>query len=1097
MCKNIQSRIPYKKTGDSPVFYSNTEKFVPKINKGYVPHTQSSQIFKAIDDPDNHLIMIYGFGGIGKTALISEYCKAFEDTNQNIAYFDLTNVPSFEEIAILILSNIYEDTTDYNIRSEYMLIEQIRQHIKEKSVILIFDNLESIMKSGTGCGEIMNNFRGYESLFKLFKDYNNSSTIILVGREKFTFMPNGEEGLYIEQLNGLNGEQTQSLLINFNLSGNFDELSKKFSGNPLALKLASVYIEEDFNSNINDFLDSSEVPIEVYKLLDQHFDRLDEIGKIILLLLAVERDSMTKDSIYDKIVKIPISNKSSQPFKHLQNRCLIETSIENKSENSYFLQGIILEYLSEYIVKTLVNEICNCNPYYINLIPLINTTSKEYNIESQKRVLIAPIFDAILDAEGKPSLTKKLKNIISKIEFIRSYAIGNIINILSQFETIISDYDFEEKYIINADLRYVSLNNIKFDKSYFEGVLWRNTFGILIDVKFTHDDKFIIGGSTAFNIHMWNAENLKFECEIKGHTDWVRSVDSNAKYIASSSNDEKVFIYENTFKNKIGESCFHNNRVRKIRFSPLYDDIIFCADDDAKIFVWNISKNTHHVLGTKKFRHKKPIWDFVFVNNGKNIVSVSDDRTIRLWDIENNTSEILYTYDNSIKSIAYDGSDTIFCGCDDGVIIQYCIREKKILKHCKHSKTVWGLDYNNKIDRLLSCSSDGKVLIWSYELNQRLCIEKIIIAHQNVIWSAHFNNKGTLFVTSGEDNEFKVWSVETYLPLYSVKGHTNLLRTIAVSDESNTIIVGGDDSVIREYNQEDRKIQYRYKAHRNRVRHLDWSQDGKCFISVSDDMSLIIWDKLTRNHKEYFGHEKRVWGAAFLNENKFASVGEENNVYLWEKDNPAPQKKLKGHTNWIWDITYCSSKRIFATASEDGTCILWDADTLKKHKLQDHLKWLFAVAFSPSGNKLITTSADKTACIYNVDNKTMFCKLPEHAGWIWSAVFLSEYIVVTGSQDSIIRVWQLFEDGRCELIRRLDRHESWVVALDYSKKNNVFYSASADQTVKIWNAETYEYLGDLHIDKPYDNISIDSIEGLTNAEILSLIQLGANQRINN
>ena len=70
-------------------------------------------------------------------------------------------------------------------------------------------------------------------------------------------------------------------------------------------------------------------------------------------------------------------------------------------------------------------------------------------------------------------------------------------------------------------------------------------------------------------------------------------------------------------------------------------------------------------------------------------------------------------------------------------------------------------------------------------------------------------------------------------------------------------------------------------------------------------------------------------------------------------------------------------------------------------------------------------------------------------------------------------------------------HKGWVDSLAVSGKRKKFFSASADESVKIWSTEDFSYIGDVFIDKPYDGMVIDNITGLTESEISSLKQLGA------
>lgn len=47
----------------------------------------------------------------------------------------------------------------------------------------------------------------------------------------------------------------------------------------------------------------------------------------------------------------------------------------------------------------------------------------------------------------------------------------------------------------------------------------------------------------------------------------------------------------------------------------------------------------------------------------------------------------------------------------------------------------------------------------------------------------------------------------------------------------------------------------------------------------------------------------------FINDQEFTRAGEENEIYIWNKNNFIPQK-MSGHSNWIWELTFHPEKNI-------------------------------------------------------------------------------------------------------------------------------------------------------------------------------------------
>lgn len=1073
---------------------------VLKPCKSYIPHDQYNEIVEAISNDENHILNIFGLGGIGKSSLISKFVRTYAD---RVYYIDMSNAPHFCDVASRILFNVFEDKEVSSTDSDTILLDALQRHLSSwEKTIFIFDNLESIMEAGEQCGKIKSDYRSFDDYFKLFLQYEMASSLILSGREKVELSTNIDSGIEYIKLNGLNGTQTKQLLCNYGLIGNFDALCKKYSGNPLALKMAAAYIIEDFSKQIDDFLSSDELPDKVDELFQKHFDRLADIEKIFLLWLAVEREPMNKVALKSKIVLQAIPTQIiNKTIGNMENRCLIE-KMENSA--SWYLQGVILEFTSDYIKDEFVSEVQSKTPYYISRIGLIDTSSKEYIIETQKRLLVERIVAELTQSIGTDALKDNLREIANGIDNKRSYAAGNVINLFAALESILDGFCFASKSVISADLRYVSIHNSDFSNSTFEGVLLKNTYGALIDVRYSYDDRHILGAATEFSVDIWKADDLQFDSELSEHHDWVRSVDSNGKYIASGSNDEKVIVYDNSSLNRIYILNSHSTRVRRVRFSPLNDEILFSSDDDGKIIGINVMSKSECVLGVsveEGVKETSTIWDFVFVNGGKQIVSVSDDKTVTIWDIENfenlEFGRILYTHSTSIKSVTWDGVDTVFCGCDDGELLEIDFKSGAVVQHNHFPSQIWSVDFCTKTNQLISSYDNGNVVLWDYsaEATERLTFRRALSAHKSKVWAANFNRSGNRFVTSSDDFQFKVWDATTYQVLHTMWGYTNLLRTISVSDENDAIIVAGDDAVIRRYRLSDQQLIGNYDHHNNHVRHLEWCSECGHFLSASDDGTVMYW-KNCKVPVIYKGHTNRVWSVAKIGDGKFVSVGEEKDIYIWSVGNENPTI-LSGHSNWIWDVSYNKAKNLFATASEDRTCIIWKycVETQKYKMLhvpfKNHKKWLFAVAFSQSGDHLVTCSADNTAIIYDVSTGDKLFHLP-HDGWVWSAVFIDENTLVTGSADSKIRVYKLnYEIGEYDQVKIMDEHSAWVVSLDYSKKLNRLFSASADWTAKMWDGTTFDYIGDLHIVKPYDGINIKGIKGLSQAEISSLIKLGA------
>lgn len=1071
----------------------------------YIPHAEFSAIEEAIDGNEAPVVNIYGLGGIGKSALIAMYC---DQTERPYYYYDLHNAPPYLELATWILGNVFKDSEGASVTSEFSITERLRAYIADPAtdVVLIFDNLESIMGVDEESGRITSEHSGYDRFFQSFVTYTGGSTLVLSGREKVKLGFNRNDELRAVKLSGLDGTQAETLLSEFQLSGSFEDLAARYLGNPLALKMAASTIFEDYFGDIGAFLQAPELPHDVYALFREHFDRLSPLERMVLLWLAVLRVPSSREVIASRVWSPSFTTKDlSAAFRNLGLRSLIERGPNGADEMCYFLQGVILEFASDYIVDQVQHEIESCEAHVLHDISLIDTSSPEYIIDAQKRLIVDRIGAPFLASRGLHGYLTLLTTLLASIGERRSYAAGNIVNLHTRCEPVLRSLDLAGATVVNADLRNVHLLGSDLDGAHIERALLRNTYGTLIEVRYSHDDAFLLGAATEFSLVVWEAESLQFVADVSLHRDWVRSVDSNEHYIVTGSNDESVIAYQYADRSMVAnDEARHGSRVRRVRLSPRFPDVVYSSGDSGKIIGWRIDTDQFCELDPASYDvgGARCIWDFCFIGDGREIVSVSDSGDVRRWDVsafeDRSTFEHLHTAASEIKCIVYDGGARVYCGCDDGAILEISLSDSSVIRHQHLSSAIWSIDYCIPRQQLLVGHDDGHVAVWSAdETTGHLSLVQVMLEHSSRVWSVDFNGSGTRFVTSSDDFEFKVWDASAFLPLFTVRGYTGLLRTLAVSDESRAVIVGGDDHVIRRYALDTGRFVRNYVGHSNHVRHLDWSPSRDAFLSASDDGRVMLWSDRTSPASVLTGHAKRVWSVTYLDDYHYASVGEENEVYIWEAASEALVQRLSGHTGWIWDISRSPAAGVFATASEDGSCILWAFSTADDRyeqllpPVRSHEQWLFAVAFSPSGEYFVTCSADCRAIVHLTSTGEVLHSLP-HDGWVWSAVFLDDGTLATGSADSKIRVW-LLDHARREhlLVKRLEEHTSWVVALDYARSEQVLFSASADWSAKRWSVPEFDYMGELDIERPFSGTSVRRVTGLTQAELRSLLRLGA------
>ncbi|CAI4038539.1 hypothetical protein SMKI_05G1500 [Saccharomyces mikatae IFO 1815] len=100
-------------------------------------------------------------------------------------------------------------------------------------------------------------------------------------------------------------------------------------------------------------------------------------------------------------------------------------------------------------------------------------------------------------------------------------------------------------------------------------------------------------------------------------------------------------------------------------------------------------------------------------------------------------------------------------------------------------------------------------------------------------------------------------------------------------------------------------------------------------------------------------------------------------------------------------------------------------------------------------NYVITGADDKMIRVYDAINKKFLLQLSGHDGGVWALKYSHDGILVSGSADSTVRVWDI-KKGYCTHV--FEGHKSTVRCLDIVEYENTNYivTGSRDNTLHVW-----------------------------------------------
>ena len=157
-------------------------------------------------------------------------------------------------------------------------------------------------------------------------------------------------------------------------------------------------------------------------------------------------------------------------------------------------------------------------------------------------------------------------------------------------------------------------------------------------------------------------------------------------------------------------------------------------------------------------------------------------------------------------------------------------------------------------------------------------------------------------------------------------------------------------------------------------------------------------------------------------------------------------KVLKGHTNGLLCLQF--DDNVLITGSYDATIKVWDLETCEEIRtLRGHDSGVRCLQFDDS--KLISGSLDCTIKIWNWHTGECTRTYAGHADGVIGLHFDSA-LLASASADTTIKIWN-FEDMSTFLFRG---HTDWVNAVKIDSCSRTVFSASDDDTVRLWDLDT-------------------------------------------
>ncbi len=706
--------------------------------------------------------------------------------------------------------------------------------------------------------------------------------------------------------------------------------------------------------------------------------------------------------------------------------------------------------------------------------------------------LTKAVIDLMLGMVGdNEALIKIIEGTRGKSEDEVGYFGGNAATLAVKVDRVaLEKKDFSGVVVKGADFSGASLQGVNFALASLADSIFTKTLAVACSVAFSPDSKFFAMGDSNNMVILLEVASGREILTFKGHTNWISSVAFNPKgsILASASTDKTVRLWDIKSGECLQTFQGHDSRVCSVTFS-FQGNTLVSASADKTVRLWDIKSGK--CLQTFQ-GHNDIVISVAFNPQGNILASASADRTVRLWDIK--SGECLQTfqgYNNRVCSVTFSLQGNIFAiASADKTVRLWDIKSGKCLQTFQgHNDIVISVAFNSQGNILASVSEDKTVCLW--DIKSGKCLHTFQ-EHTNEVCSLALSPDGVTFASSSLDQTIRFWDVNTGKCLRILRENVNWIFSIAFSPDGVIFASSSLDQTIRLWNISTGKYLQAFQGHTNSVYSVVFSPNGVILASSSEDQTVRLWNistgKCLQTFREHTGSVNLVIFS--LDGTTLASSSEDQTVRLWNVKTGECLFIFQGHTSSVFSVAFSPDGVKLASSSKDRTVRLWDISNGECiYTLQGHTSTVFSVAFSPQGNTLASGSGDKMLRLWDINNGECICTLQGHTNSVRSVTFNpSGSILASASADKTVRLWNI-STGEC--LRILQGHTNWVLSIAFSPDGRTLASGSYDETIKLWDIKTGECLKTFKSYRPYENMNITGVKGLTDTEIIALKALGA------
>jgi len=452
----------------------------------------------------------------------------------------------------------------------------------------------------------------------------------------------------------------------------------------------------------------------------------------------------------------------------------------------------------------------------------------------------------------------------------------------------------------------------------------------------------------------------------------------------------------------------HTETIYSLAYSPDGKQII-TGSFDKTIKVWDANSGKEIRTLTGPQGHKQMVLGIAVSQDGTLIASGSSDNLANVWDYPMsapqrkwNLGEVVYSATSTpdgTKAAAglKDGSIRLWKTADP----KEPFKEPSILKG--HTGPVNSLVFLNNGLLLASGGVDGTIRTWNTVDNKA----GIVIGAQVGPVTSLLSSQGTSLYSSGEDGTIKSWNLLTKAFSSGDKKHTSPVIAFAVSSDGAAVVTASKDSIVRVHQGEGFKTTKDIETKDAGLNKLSISPDKKWIVTGNDKGFASLWSVSDgKMVSTKLIHPEGLVSLEFstVRADQFLSAGKTGLVKIWQvpqtvlpasvplQEVPLVSSVSADGKKWVW---VGASKQIRLTSNSANTQTTPIGTVLKNLPM--------AILSGEAEKNAYLGFADGSILLQNAEKKDTL--IQAHLGKL-NAFANPAGMLLTSGEDGFVRSWK-------------------------------------------------------------------------------------------